>query len=120
MRKEEATTAKAASKVNPSCATIFALQQRSRGATYGCRSVDDCHTHTGYREEMDAERTIAEIECLERILLEPDARPLRLSDVAAANRGQDALLPHTPWFQLWQEYGVCCRVMRAIRTLNQN
>ena len=63
-------------------------------------------------DEMDDERTIAEIECLERILLEPDTRPLRLSDVAAANRRHDALLAHTPWFQLWQEYGVCCRVMR--------
>lgn len=60
-------------------------------------------------EGMDAERTIAEIEWLERIFAEPDIRPLSLSDVAAANRRHDDLLAHSPWFRLWQRYGVCCR-----------
>lgn len=38
---------------------------------------------------MDAEQTIAEIECLERIFAEPDTRPLGPSDIAAANRRHD-------------------------------
>jgi hypothetical protein len=35
---------------------------------------------------MDTERTIAEIERLERIFAVPDTRPLSASDLAAANR----------------------------------
>ena len=58
---------------------------------------------------MDAEQTIAEIECLERIFADPDTRPLSLSDLAAANRRHDETLAHCPWFRLWQYYGVCCR-----------
>ena len=58
---------------------------------------------------MDAEHTIAEIEWLERIFAEPDTRPLSLTDLAAANRRHDEKLAHSPWFRLWQSYGVCCR-----------
>jgi hypothetical protein len=58
---------------------------------------------------MDAEQTIAEIELLERIFAVPDARPLSPSDLAAANRRHDEMLAHSPWFRLWQRYGVCCR-----------
>jgi hypothetical protein len=58
---------------------------------------------------MDAEQTITEIEWLERIFAAPDTRPLSLSDVAAANRRHDDMLAHSPWFRLWQQYGVCCR-----------
>jgi hypothetical protein len=58
---------------------------------------------------MDAEQTIAEIEYLERIFAVPDARPLSLSDLLAANRRHDDMLTHSPWFRLWQRYGVCCR-----------
>jgi hypothetical protein len=58
---------------------------------------------------MDAEQTIAEIERLERIFAVPDARPLSPSDLAAANRRHDEMLSHSPWFRLWQQYGVCCR-----------
>jgi hypothetical protein len=58
---------------------------------------------------MDAEQTIAEIERLERILAVPDIRPLSPSDLWAANRRHDELLAHSPWFRLWQQYGVCCR-----------
>jgi hypothetical protein len=58
---------------------------------------------------MDAEQTIAEIECLERILALPDTRPLSPSDLSAANRRHDEMLAHSPWFRLWQRYGVCCR-----------
>jgi hypothetical protein len=58
---------------------------------------------------MDAERTISEIEWLERIYAAPDTRPLSASDISAANRRHDDLLAHSPWFRLWQQYGVCCR-----------
>ena len=58
---------------------------------------------------MDAEQTIAEIERLERIFAVPDTRPLSASDLAAANRRHDDKLANSPWFRLWQRYGVCCR-----------
>jgi hypothetical protein len=58
---------------------------------------------------MDAERTISEIEWLERVYAAPDTRPLSASDISAANRRHDDLLAHSPWFRLWQQYGVCCR-----------
>jgi hypothetical protein len=58
---------------------------------------------------MDAEQTIAEIECLERIFAVPDIRPLGPSDLAAANRRHDEMLAQSPWFRLWQRYGLCCR-----------
>jgi hypothetical protein len=58
---------------------------------------------------MDAEQTIAEIELLERIFAVPDTRPLSASDLAAANRRHDETLCHSPWFRLWQHFGVCCR-----------
>ncbi len=66
---------------------------------------------------MDAEQTIAEIERLERTFAVPDTRPLSASDLAAANRKHDDALAQSPWFRLWQRYGVCCRseppVLRA-------
>jgi hypothetical protein len=58
---------------------------------------------------MDAERTISDIEWLERVYAAPDTRPLSASDISAANRKHDDLLAHSPWFRLWQQYGVCCR-----------
>ncbi|HTZ83549.1 MAG TPA: hypothetical protein VMB66_10175 [Candidatus Acidoferrales bacterium] len=58
---------------------------------------------------MEPEQTIAEIEQLERIFSIPDRRPLTASDLAAANRRHDEKLSHSPWFRLWQRYGVCCR-----------
>jgi hypothetical protein len=58
---------------------------------------------------LDLERTINEIEWLERIFAEPDNRPLGSSDLSAANRRHDEKLAHSPWFRLWQSYGVCCR-----------
>lgn len=58
---------------------------------------------------MDAEQTIADIERLERIFAVPDARPLTPTDLAAANRRHDEKLARSPWFRIWQRYGVCCR-----------
>ena len=57
---------------------------------------------------MDAEQTIVEIECLERIFAVPDARPLSASDLSAANRRHDEKQASSPWFRLWQRYGICC------------
>jgi hypothetical protein len=58
---------------------------------------------------MDIEHTIAEIEWLERIFTVPDTRPLSPTDVSAANRRHDEKNANSPWFRLWQRYGVCCR-----------
>jgi len=58
---------------------------------------------------MDGDQCIAEIEWLERIFAVPDTRPLSTSDISAANRRHDEMLAHSPWFRLWQRYGVCCR-----------
>jgi hypothetical protein len=58
---------------------------------------------------MDAEQTITEIESLERIFTLPDTRPMTPSDLSAANRRHDEMLAHSPWFRLWQRYGLCCR-----------
>ncbi len=58
---------------------------------------------------MNAEKTIAEIEWLERVFAAPDTRPLNASDVSAANRQHDEKLANSPWFKLWQRYGICCR-----------
>lgn len=61
------------------------------------------------RKAMDTEQVITEIEDLERIFSVPDTRPLTASDVSAANRRHDERLAHSPWFRLWQRYGICCR-----------
>jgi hypothetical protein len=58
---------------------------------------------------MGTEQTIAEIEWLERTFAVPDTRPLSQSDLSAANRRHDEMLAHSPWFRLWQRYGICCR-----------
>jgi len=58
---------------------------------------------------MDAERIIAEIEWLERILTVPDPRPLTANDLSAVNRRHDEKLANSPWFRLWRRYGICCR-----------
>jgi hypothetical protein len=58
---------------------------------------------------METEQKIAEIERLHRIFALPDTRPLKASDLAAANRRHDQQLANSPWFRLWQTYGICCR-----------
>ena len=64
----------------------------------------------GYTDaNMDIERTIGDIEELERIFDMADIRPLTPTDVSAANQRHDAKLANSPWFKLWQSYGVCCR-----------
>jgi len=58
---------------------------------------------------MDVERTISEIEWLERIFALPDRRRLGLTDREAANRKHDELYAANPWFRLWKRYGICTR-----------
>lgn len=64
---------------------------------------------TDSERALDAEQTIAEIETLERTFALADTRPPTPSDVLAANRRHDERLAHSPWFRLWQAYGICCR-----------
>ena len=58
---------------------------------------------------MDIERVISEIESLEEMFDLPDIRPLSAADVLAANQRHDERQANSPWFRLWQRYGVCCR-----------
>jgi hypothetical protein len=58
---------------------------------------------------MDVERIIDEIEQLQGMFEAPDIRPLSPSGISAANRRHDEMLVHSPWFRLWQHFGVCCR-----------
>jgi hypothetical protein len=58
---------------------------------------------------MGVERIIDEIEQLQEIFEAPDIRPLSPSDISAANRRHGEVLAHSPWFRIWQRYGVCCR-----------
>ena len=56
---------------------------------------------------MDTEQTIAEIDWLERMFALPDTRLLSANDLSAANRRHDKEHADSPWFRLWQRYGVC-------------
>jgi hypothetical protein len=58
---------------------------------------------------MDTEQTTAEIESLKRIFSLPDTRPLTSSDLSAANQRHDQKNANSPWFRLWQAFGICCR-----------
>lgn len=58
---------------------------------------------------MDVERIIGDIEQLQEMFEAPDIRPLTASDIADANRRHDEMLAQSPWFKLWQHFGVCCR-----------
>jgi hypothetical protein len=58
---------------------------------------------------MDVERIIDEIEQLQEMFEVPDIRPLSASDISAANRRHVEMNAHSPWFRLWQHFGVCCR-----------
>jgi hypothetical protein len=69
---------------------------------------------------MDVERIIDEIEQLQKMFEAPDIRPLSPSDISAANRRHDEMLAHSPWFQLWQRYGVCCRTESPVLRLGEN
>jgi len=59
--------------------------------------------------DMDVERIIDDVRQLEEMFEAPDIRPLTASDVSAANRRHDAINANSPWFRLWQDFGICCR-----------
>ncbi len=56
--------------------------------------------------DMDVDKTITDIELLEQLIALRDPRPLRESDVCAANQRHDTLNAQNPWFRLWQRYGI--------------
>ncbi len=58
---------------------------------------------------MDVQKTITDIELLERIVALPDTRPMTPSDLSAANRTHDEKNANSPWFKLWRDFGICCR-----------
>ena len=58
---------------------------------------------------MDIERIIDEIGQLEEMFEAADTRPFSATDISAANRRHDEALAYSPWFKLWQRYGLCCR-----------
>jgi hypothetical protein len=55
---------------------------------------------------VDTEKTIAEIELLERIHALPDTRPFSIGDREAANRRHDETCASNPWFKVWQQFGL--------------
>jgi hypothetical protein len=80
----------------------------------GCARIEKfCGTRcNGFRytaSEMDIERIIDDIEQLQEMFEAPDIRPLSASDISAANRRHDEALAQSPWFRLWQQFGLCCR-----------
>ena len=58
---------------------------------------------------MDIERIIDDVQQLEEMFEAPDIRPFSAHDISAANRRHDEALSSSPWFRLWQHFGVCCR-----------
>jgi hypothetical protein len=72
------------------------------------RFVPDAHLTVVHMDaaHIDVEKTISDIELLEQLLSLRDPRPLRESDVCAANQRHDTLNAQNPWFRLWQRYGI--------------
>jgi len=68
---------------------------------------------------MDVERIIDDIEQLQEMFEAPDIRPLSPSDIGAANRKHDETLTHSPWFRLWQDFGLCCRAESPVLRLGE-
>ena len=55
---------------------------------------------------MDVEKTISDIELLERIYVLPDNRAFSAADREAANRRHDQMCASNPWFKVWQQFGL--------------
>jgi len=55
---------------------------------------------------VDVEKTISEIELLERLLTLPDRRAFSSADREAANRRHDESIANNPWFRMWQQFGL--------------
>jgi len=54
---------------------------------------------------LDPERTISEIEALERMFALSDPRPPEVGHLPFINQLHDEKLSRNPWFQLWKRYG---------------
>ena len=68
---------------------------------------------------MDVETLIDDIEQLQEMFEAPDIRPFNASVISSANRRHDEMLAHSPWFRLWQRYGVCCRAESPVMQLGE-
>jgi hypothetical protein len=68
---------------------------------------------------MDVERLIDDIEQLEELFEAPDIRPLSATDIAAANLRHDRMLAQSPWFRIWQHFGICCRNESATHRIGE-
>ena len=55
---------------------------------------------------MDVEKTITEIELLERLFAMKDSRAMSANDLDAANRRHDEECARNPWFRVWQQFGL--------------
>jgi len=55
---------------------------------------------------VDVEKTISDIELLERIYVLPDNRAFSAADREAANRRHDQMCASNPWFKVWQQFGL--------------
>ena len=66
---------------------------------------------------MDVERIIDDIEQLEEMFEAADIRRLSANDISAANRRHDEKLASSPWFRIWQDFGVCCRTESPVLRL---
>src|SRR5437764_1230463 len=88
------------------------LQERRLSLLAMQLPFDLSRAYVGYCDGMDVERIIEDIEQLQEMFEAPDIRPLNATDISAANRRHDETLAHSPWFKLWQHYGVCCRVQQ--------
>ena len=84
-------------------------QRTNRSRNTNALPFDRCSAYVGYCDGMDVERIVDDIEQLQEMFEAPDIRPLGASDISAANRRHDEMLAHSPWFRLWQRYGLCCR-----------
>jgi hypothetical protein len=69
--------------------------------------------------EWTLNRALLKSSGLEHIFAVPDTRPLSASDLAAANRRHDEQQASSPWFRLWQRYGVCCRTESPVARLGE-
>jgi len=55
---------------------------------------------------VDVEKTISDIELLERLYALADGRGISVSDREAANRRHDEMCASNPWFKVWQQFGL--------------
>ena len=68
---------------------------------------------------VDIERIISDIESLEEMYDMLDIRPLNAADILAANQRHDKKLANSPWFRIWQHYGICCRSESPVLQLGE-